>query len=59
MLETIHNDLKTFLTAKVDELTALHVHQTISKEIHNIVKEEVKSYLSRFMFVIAQPNDKV
>lgn len=54
----LHTDLQAYLLAKISEVTALQVHQAISNEVREIVKEEVKSYLSRFMLVIAQPNDK-
>jgi hypothetical protein len=54
----INDDLARYLTAKIREVVPLVVHDAMSTEVRDIVRDEVKSYLSRFMLVIAQPNDK-
>jgi hypothetical protein len=57
-MEKLHSDLQNYLLAKIQEVTELTVRRQISQDIREIVKEEVKNYLSRFMLVLAQPNDK-
>jgi hypothetical protein len=53
----IHADLQVYLLAKITELSHIAARQAVAHEVHQIVKEEVKKYLSQFMLVIAQPND--
>lgn len=50
--------LKTYMLGKINEVTPIVVHNAYENEIREIVREEVKNYLSRFMLVIPQQNDK-
>jgi len=53
----INSDLATYLLAKIKEVVPIAFHDSMTSEVREIIKDEVKNYLSRFMLVIAQPHD--